>query len=71
MIEDFNNWIDVNQRLRNCERLIELYPTDLSLQVEQQELKKTEAKLKNKLDKSRAIKQDIEQRQSDAGLNTW
>ena len=71
MIEDFNNWIDVNQRLRNCERLIELYPTDLSLQVEQQELKKTEKKLKAKLDKSRAIKEAVEQVQSDVGMNTW
>jgi len=71
MIEDFNNWIDVNQRLRNCEHLIELYPTDLSLQVEQQELKKTEKKLKAKLDKLREIKEDVQQVQSDIGLNTW
>jgi hypothetical protein len=71
MIETFNNWIDVNQRLRNCERLVEKYPNDLSLQVECQELKKTESKLKYKLDKSKAIKEDVEQRQSDAGLNTW
>jgi hypothetical protein len=71
MIELFNSWIDVNQRLRNCERLIELYPTDLSLKVEQQELKKTEKKLKAKLDKSRAIKEDVQQVQSDVGINTW
>jgi predicted DNA-binding protein YlxM (UPF0122 family) len=71
MIEDFNNWIDVNQRLKNVEHLIEKYPTDLSLHVEQQELKKTEAKLKAKLDKSRAIKEAVEQVQSDVGMNTW
>jgi predicted DNA-binding protein YlxM (UPF0122 family) len=65
IIEDFNNWSDVNQRLRNVERLIEQYPTDLSLQVEQQELKKIEKKLKAKLDKSRAIKEDVQQVQSD------
>jgi hypothetical protein len=59
LIEDFNNWIDINKRLRNCERLIELYPTDLSLQVECQELKKTEKKLKAKLDKSRKIKENV------------
>jgi predicted DNA-binding protein YlxM (UPF0122 family) len=71
MIEDFNNWIDVNQRLRNGERLIEQYPTDLSLKVEQQELKKTEKKLKAKLDKSKAIQEDVQQVQSDVGINTW
>jgi hypothetical protein len=71
VIEDLNNWIDVNQCLRNCERLIELYPTDLSLQVEQQELEKTEKKLKAKLDKSRTIKEEIQQVQSDVGMNTW
>jgi hypothetical protein len=47
------------------------YPNDMSLKVEHQELKKTEKKLKAKLDKSRAIKEDIQQRQSDAGIYTW
>ena len=65
MFEYFNNWIDINQRLRNVERLIELYPTDLSLQVECQELKKTEKKLKAKLDKSRKIQENLEQTQNE------
>jgi hypothetical protein len=67
MIEDFNNWIDINQHLRNVERLIEKYPTDLSLQVEQQELQKTKKKLEAKLDKLKAIKEDVQQVQSDVG----
>jgi hypothetical protein len=71
MIEDFNNWIDVNQRLRNVELLIEKYPTDLSLQVEKQELKKTESKLKAKLNKSKEIQEDVQQVQSDVKMDTW
>lgn len=69
MIEDFNNWIDVNQRLRNVERLIEKYPADLTLQVEKQELQKTEKKLKAKLNKSRAIKEEVQQIQSYVIMN--
>lgn len=71
MIELFNNWIDTNKRLKNCECLMSKYPNDMSLKVEHQELKKTEKKLKAKLDKSRAIKEDIQQVQSDVGVNTW
>jgi hypothetical protein len=71
MIELFNNWIDTNKRLKNIECLMSKYPNDMSLKVEHEELKKTEAELKTKLDKSRAIKENVQQVQSDVGLNTW
>jgi hypothetical protein len=58
-LELFNNWFDTNQRLKNCECLMSKYPNDMSLKVEQEQLKKTEAELKAKLDKSRKVKEDI------------
>jgi hypothetical protein len=47
------------------------FPNDMSLKVEHQHLKESEAKLKIRLDKSRAIKEEVQQRQSDSGVNTW
>lgn len=58
-LELFNNWIDANKRLKNCECLMSKYPNDMSLKVEHERLKKTEAELKAKLDKSRKVKEDI------------
>jgi predicted DNA-binding protein YlxM (UPF0122 family) len=61
----FNAWFDTNQRLKNCECLMSKYPNDMSLKVEHQQLKESEAKLKDKLDKSREIKEDLEQMRQD------
>jgi DNA-binding transcriptional MerR regulator len=47
-LELVNRWLDANLQLTNCEKLIQKYPEDLSLQVEQQEIKKLVAKLKVK-----------------------
>jgi hypothetical protein len=58
-LELFNNWIDTNKRLKNCEWLMSKYPNDMSLKVEHEQLKKSEAELKAKLDKYRKIKENV------------
>ena len=45
-----NDWLDVNRRIKNCERLIEKYPGDASIRVELQELKRRGNRLKSKID---------------------
>ena len=66
-----SEWIEINHRIKDLKYWISKYPDVQSYKVDLQYAEKEERKLKDKIDKTKKIIEDIKQRQSDSGINTW